>query len=51
MADIWMRRYRGWLEAGFDQWEALRYCFIGPADWNWYDDASWKSTDSYPWEV
>ena len=50
MSPIWMRRYQTWIDAGFDNWEALRFCFIGPADWNWFDRAGWQSPYSYPWE-
>ena len=39
MADLWMFNYRGWLNAGFDSWDALAYCFHGtPTADVWGDD-------------
>jgi hypothetical protein len=59
MTTIWMQRYEGWLSAGYDNWESLRYCFIGPAHFAWYDDIArhraaverepWAG-DTYPWK-
>ena len=51
MADLWKQRYETWLAAGFDQWEALAYMFVGRADWNWWDPVDCCLDDSYPWEV
>jgi hypothetical protein len=54
MGDIYLRRYAEWRAAGFDQWEALRFCFSGPVWWNWFDPVAFgqaKDFVSYPWEV
>ena len=32
MAQVWLCHYRSWLNAGFDSWDALAYCFHGSAD-------------------
>ena len=42
MADLWMFNYRGWLNAGFDTWDSLAYCFHGaPTPAEWTDDLVW----------
>jgi hypothetical protein len=32
MDNLWLSNYRSWLNAGFDSWDALAYCFHGSAD-------------------
>jgi len=54
MGAIYMRRYAEWRVAGFDQWESLAFCFLGPAHWQWSDPVAFgqaKTFVSYPWEV
>jgi len=37
MTTIWDDRYASWIAAGYSSWEAIDYCFVGPAHWDWFD--------------